>query len=81
MDFYHLKYICTSLLRSQNLFDSVNNDIDPVEESEDTPPSIASDINTYMGVNVDKPKMQKNMSHQFYGGVLEFLFKYDNSDT
>ena len=66
---------------SQNSFDSVDNDIDPVEESEDTPPSIESDINTSMGVNVDKPEMQKNMSNQFYGGVLEFLCKYDNSDT
>ena len=52
-----------------------------MEESEDTPPLIESDINTSMGVNVDKPEMQSIMSNQFYGGVLEFLCKYDNSDT
>ena len=43
---------------SKNPFDSVDDDIDAVEESEDTLPSIASDINIYMDLYFDKPELQ-----------------------
>lgn len=58
---------------SQNSVNYVDDyEIGPVEESEYEPPSIASDINASMDMDVEGLELQSIASHKWNGGVLEF---------
>ena len=42
---------------------------------------IADDVNTAMDGDVEPPEISQILKHQFNGGILEFLCRYDTGET
>ena len=55
-------------------------EVETVNESTETD-SIADDINAAMDGDVETPEISHILKHQFNGGILEFLCKYDTGNT
>ena len=66
---------------SQDSSDSICENINPIEETEEDLPNIAADINSSLDVDVNMPEITSVNYHQFNGFMLELQCTYDNGDT
>ena len=67
-------------LVSQESYDSAEDELDPISDKDDKNISIADDINAAMDNDFEPPEINQIIQHQFNGGVLEFMCKYDTGN-
>ena len=68
-------------LISQDSNDSADEELDPIADADDNINSVADNINAMMDPDVEAPEITKILKHQYNGGILEFLCKYDSGNT
>ena len=68
-------------LISQDSNDSADEELDPIADADNNINSVADNINAMMDPDVEAPEITKILQHQYNGGILEFLCKYDSGST
>ena len=70
-----------NIISQSDLFDSIEDNIDLLSDLPNKDHIIADTINAALDKDVNDPEINSIRKHQFNGGVLEFLGKYNTGNT